>query len=784
MFDFIREHQMNIMLALSYICFSFGFLLFITRFLDKKRKIILILMEFIAAFLLFFDRLAYLYSGNISRTATIMTRVSNFFVFFLTSAIVHTFNQYIIYLLKEGKVDRIPLRIRISSIGSIVGMLLVIVSQFTGLFYSIDEANVYHRGPGFLLSYIIPVLCPLIQFSVIWQYRKVFSKLIYTSLVLYIFVPIVMGIIQIFEYGISIVNMAMVAVSISLYVFTYLDINEEVSRAHQIEIGELKEGEQRMKRLFDQTASAFVMAVEKRDPYTNGHSVRVAEVARKIAQHSGKDEAKCEEVYYAALLHDVGLIGIPDSIIEKRSALSEEEQQIIRRKPIIGSEILSDILEYPYLYEAAKYCNERYDGTGYPDGLKGEAIPETARIIAVADAYDAMTMGKNYREAFSYLIAREELVEKAGTQFDPDFAGIMVQIIDTEDVAKAIKTPMESEIFCGRYKDTVTAGVELTDNVIKLTFDCELKNVKEGDFSAPSILMFDSYDNRYHDNPNAMQAYRYYEYGEFWFDGNYVSTGVRNMEVTVLDNEDSGLADNHYEIIGARYDDHVKLEITSSRKKIIAIVALYDNTKASYVGLTGENCHIYNIFVEETSEKTNENSIKRLTEPISFTDRLEADIPNIQVDKWRSASTAGIKIIDELRIKFHAQCLPVAELIWHCPYIVIFTSEDGMVNGKGYKEYGVIKLNGEITGDDILAKNEFSMKKKDYFKGWDDWKKNLKEGIEVSVLVIRKGNKIIISTENLGIAIENTTVIKNDSKAVYVALTGDIVALTDIRVLR
>ena len=151
-----------------------------------------------------------------------------------------------------------------------------------------------------------------IQFSVIQQFRKVFGRLIYISMVLYVFVPIAGGIIQIFAYGISIVNMAMVLVSISLYFFTYLDINNTVEHAHEIEIRNMQGENSRMQRLFGQTVTAFVAAVERKNESIKGCSVRVAECAKRIAQLSGKNEEECEKIYYAGLLHNVGLVGIQD----------------------------------------------------------------------------------------------------------------------------------------------------------------------------------------------------------------------------------------------------------------------------------------------------------------------------------------------------------------------------------------------------------------------------------------------------------------------------------------
>ncbi|WP_029322372.1 HD domain-containing phosphohydrolase [Butyrivibrio sp. AE3004] len=788
MFDLIRTHQLNIMLSLASACVSFAILLFVTHFLGKRRKMILIAMEIIATSLLSFDRMAYIYSGDTSLSGYIWVRVSNFFVFFLTAGIVFTFNLYLLDLYNgDKKIEYFPFRLKLVMVSSAIEMLLVIISQFTGLFYTFDENNVYHRGPGFLICYLIPVICPIIQYTVIRQHKKDVSNLIYVSLVLYIFVPIIMGIIQIFEYGISIVNMAMVLVSISLYIFTYLDINGAAIRAHQIEIGELKEGEQRMKRLFDQTTSAFVKTLEKKEAHPQGYSLKVARLAKRIAEMAGKDEERCNEVYYAALLQDIGLLGIPDSIIEKKENLTDEELEILKSKPVISGEILSDIAEYPYLRDGVLYSNERYDGSGYPEGLKGNAIPEIARIIAVADAYVSLTTDERYSEATPYIIVREEFVMKSGTYFDPEFAQIMIQIMDREFINSDTEVPVETELVCRTYRSAVSAGVPITSHFTKIRFTCDEMVTSENGFSTPSVILFDSYDRHFHDNPKSIKAYEYQEYGEIWPDGHYISTCARNMKVVHKSTEGSAHESKktvNYVITMAKYEDHIKFEMTAGDSIITASIALFDNTKEAFAALTGENCHIRDIEIERTDREITEADIERISDVISYTDRLQSDIPNIQIDRTRTASTEGVKLEDELRIYFHFLALPSANLVWHCPYILLFYSDDGKVGGNGYKEYALLKINGEVSGDLTCAENIISMKKKNEFTGWDNWKELTKEGAECEVLLLKNGNKIRTSTENLGIEIENTTLIKEGSGDVYVALTGDEVALTDIRVMR
>ena len=780
MFEIFRANQLNVMLFLCGACAIMAILLFYTRFLPKDRRKILILMELIAFFLLWFDRLAYVYAGTPGFKGYVMVRISNFFVFFLTSMIVLVFNLYLTdWLMHEGGLPAVPLRLIIVQYAAMTGMLLAVISAFTGLYYYFDETNLYHRGHGFLIAYVIPVAAPIIQYTVIHKNKKCFSRLIYTSLVLYIFVPIVCGIIQVFIYGISLVNMAMVIVSIFLYIFSYLDINDTVEHAHKIEMEGLHEEQESMKRLFDQTATAFVTAIEKKDDFTEGHSLRVAEYAKRIAELSGKSDDECTQVYYAALLHDVGLIGIPDSVIKNEADPDKWDYETIRKKPVIAREILSSITEYPYLSLGAYYSHERYDGTGYPEGLKACEIPEIARIVAVADAYDTMTTKKRYREARSNLVAREMFVKGAGIEFDPKFAENMVKIIDMDDTEKEFE--VENEIICNEYREQITSGIPVEREVVRISFDCAFNSNSIVDFTVPSIILFDSYDRCVHKDEKTINEYKYLEFGEIWFDDHSISTAAREIKemIAMSLNDDR---DTHYEIIAGRYEDHVKLIMRSPHYGKEVIVALPGGSKSAYIGITGEHCLVTNIHYEQTGDRYGDGDIERIVEKISYIDRMESDVPNIQIDRKRSASTRGIEIKDKLHIAFHAMSLPDAHLVWHCPYIVIFYSDDMSVNGDNYREYTLLKLNGENEVNDELATNKFSMRKKEDFPGWDAWKDANKAGMECEVSVERKGKHIIIITENMGIRIENITVLKDDIDKIYVALTGDHCALTDIRV--
>lgn len=193
-----------------------------------------------------------------------------------------------------------------------------------------------------------------------------------------------------------------------------------------------RESERRTRRMDIQLVTTLVNAVDAKDPYTNGHSNRVAMYSREIARLAGKDEDYLKRIYYMGIVHDIGKIGIPDEILTKPGRLTDEEFAVIKTHPAVGAEILADVDEMPWIATGAHWHHERYDGRGYPDGLAGEDIPEAARIIAVADAYDAMTSDRSYRKGMDQHKVRSIIEENKGTQFDPAFADYMIAMIDND----------------------------------------------------------------------------------------------------------------------------------------------------------------------------------------------------------------------------------------------------------------------------------------------------------------------------------------------------------------
>jgi putative two-component system response regulator len=193
-----------------------------------------------------------------------------------------------------------------------------------------------------------------------------------------------------------------------------------------------EERRQKIERMSVQVMKTLAGTIDAKDKYTNGHSLRVAEYSREIMRRMGGTEQQQEDVYYIGLLHDIGKIGIPDAIISKTSGLTDEEYALIQSHPVIGGKILKNISEIPDIDVGARWHHEKYDGTGYPDKLKGEEIPMMARLIGVADAYDAMASKRSYRDVLPQEVVRAEIEKGKGTQFDPYFADIMLQMIDDD----------------------------------------------------------------------------------------------------------------------------------------------------------------------------------------------------------------------------------------------------------------------------------------------------------------------------------------------------------------
>lgn len=181
-------------------------------------------------------------------------------------------------------------------------------------------------------------------------------------------------------------------------------------------------------KLFLSSVEALTAAIEGKDPYTHGHSRRVTMFSLVIGKELGLDSDTIEDIRLSGLLHDIGKIVVPESILTKPGKLSEDEWYSMKQHPVKGVGMLEHVKEFVRLLPGIKHHHERYDGSGYPDGLKGENIPLIARIISLADAFDAMTSKRIYREALTETEALEEIKKCSGKQFDPEIAGVFIKL--------------------------------------------------------------------------------------------------------------------------------------------------------------------------------------------------------------------------------------------------------------------------------------------------------------------------------------------------------------------
>ena len=213
-----------------------------------------------------------------------------------------------------------------------------------------------------------------------------------------------------------------------------MDYAKRLSREVRKQTAVANERARRIEQMSFQTIQTLAYAIDAKDPYTRGHSTRVSAYSVKIAEALGWDGERINDLRYAALLHDIGKIGVPDSILNNPKRLTDVEYDIIKSHTTMGEEILKNRVFIHAADDVALSHHERYDGKGYPRGIRGEEISEEARIVAVCDAFDAMSSNRVYRKACDYDHIRSELETGRGTQFDPDMVDVFIKLWDSGEL--------------------------------------------------------------------------------------------------------------------------------------------------------------------------------------------------------------------------------------------------------------------------------------------------------------------------------------------------------------
>ena len=299
----------------------------------------------------------------------------------------------------------------LSIIGFVLILLIYFLSDFGSRTSSVSSEMftiATHRLPYSALAGVFSSIATVALICLVVFYRKVGFYVAMAILAIRT-IRLTIGITQFHASSFPALFMTFAAI---VAVFLIYKQNERMQKVQERHRNELEEFSQSI-------IGAFASCIDGKDSYTNGHSFRVAKYTRLLAQKLGESEATVENFYNIALLHDIGKIGIPESILNKPGKLTDEEFSVMKSHVKRGYEILKDVKIQGDLAAGAHHHHERFDGRGYPEGLSGYSIPWVARVIAVADTFDAMSSTRPYRKKLPMDFIVEEIKKCSGTQFDP-----------------------------------------------------------------------------------------------------------------------------------------------------------------------------------------------------------------------------------------------------------------------------------------------------------------------------------------------------------------------------
>lgn len=381
--------------------------------------------------------------GNVIPTA--LNVVANTVYFALTFNLGYIFVRYVeSYVYQKGD-ERTNLLINRAIL--LLQMVLLFINMFTGFIFRFDGDGRYIHGNIYLLVYIVPIYYICFAAGILIRKQKMFKRKQKISIGVYIFMCVFGPVVQMSIFPEVLLGLFTPSIAVLIILFSMETPDYQLLMKTLEELNNLKKSLQKevkrqtkaaedrrekVERLSQQVILTLAKTIDAKDKYTNGHSERVADYSREIARRMGMSEDEQHEIYCMGLLHDIGKIGISDAIINKTEKLTDEEYQMIQKHPEIGEDILKGISEIPGISIGAKFHHEKYDGSGYPDGVSGEFIPIQARIIGIADAYDAMASKRSYRDVLPQEVVRAEILKGKGTQFDPMCGDILLEMMDED----------------------------------------------------------------------------------------------------------------------------------------------------------------------------------------------------------------------------------------------------------------------------------------------------------------------------------------------------------------
>lgn len=335
----------------------------------------------------------------------------------------------------------------------LLGYAVLLVSNvWTGLVYSVAN-SAYIFGPAHIIVYLMPGYFLLHGFARVLRTHRAYTLKEMLCNLGFVFMMTAGMVLQCFFFPDVLLTVFNTSLGILALLFgletkdypklvraleelEYLHKNLEREVERQTALA--RQRELQVEKMSLDTVHALALSIDAKDEYTRGHSTRVAQYSRQLARALGWVPQHVEQLSNAALLHDIGKIGVPDSILKKPSSLDDDEYAIIKNHTLWGSDILKNVSNIPDARVVARSHHERWDGAGYPDGLAGLQIPLCARIVAIADAYDAMSSARVYREPLSRERIRSELLEGRGTQFDPELLDAFLPLFDSGELDKVV----------------------------------------------------------------------------------------------------------------------------------------------------------------------------------------------------------------------------------------------------------------------------------------------------------------------------------------------------------